>query len=368
MQTPTNAPDDATFQRNMMTSFIQIAALVILVSYSLAIVGPFVSLVVWGLVLAVAIFPMHLKMTSALGGNEKLAATIMILIGVVIVVVPGWLVTKSVISSIMAFAAEARAGTLEIPPPAANVADWPLIGERVYAVWSSAATNLEETLADFNPSPREASLWLVGRVGSLTLGILQIAASIVIAGVATLYAKNGYKLCCAIASRITPTRGKHLADVSIATIRSVTNGVLGVAVIQAVLAFIGLRIMGVPHTGIITAVVLITSIIQIPALLILVPVIIWVFSFSEPVPGTIFAIYTLIVSLSDNVLKPIMLGRGVDLPAAIVLIGAIGGMMQFGVVGLFLGAVILGLGYTIITDWINSAEDNSPATDVSESG
>jgi len=363
-----NAPDDATFQRNMMTSFIQIAALAILVSYCLTIVGPFVSLVIWGLVLAVAIFPLHLKLASALGGNEKLAATLIILIGLVIVVLPGWLVTKSVISSIMAFAAEAKSGTLQIPPPAENVADWPLIGDRVYSIWNSAATNLEETLKNVDPSPREASKWLVGKIGSLAAGILQIAASIVIAGIATLYAKSGYKLSCAIATRISPTRGKDLTDGSIATIRSVTNGVLGVAVIQAVLAGIGLMIMGVPHGGIITGVVLITAIIQIPALLILGPVAFWVFSFAAPVPATIFAIYALVVSLSDNVLKPILLGRGVDLPAAIVLIGAIGGMIQFGVVGLFLGAVILGLGYTIISDWINSEEENSPAADASEPG
>jgi len=368
MQTPMNSSGDAMFQRNMMSSFIQIAALVLLVSYCLTIVGPFVSLVVWGLVLAVAIFPLHLKLASALGGNEKLAATLIILIGLVIVVLPGWLMTKSVISSIMAFAAEAKSGTLQIPPPAENVADWPLIGDRVYAIWSSAATNLEETLKDLDPSPREASKWLVGKIGSLVAGILQIAASIVIAGIATLYAKDGYKLSCAIATRISSTRGKHLTDVSIATIRSVTNGVLGVAVIQAVLAGIGLFVMGVPHGGIIAAVVLITAIIQIPALLILAPVVFWVFSFAAPIPATIFAIYMLVVALSDNVLKPILLGRGVDLPAAIVLIGAIGGMIQYGVVGLFLGAVILGLGYTIISDWIQSAEDNAPAADASEPG
>jgi len=366
MQTPMNSSDDAMFQRNMMTSFIQIAALVLLVSYCLAIVGPFVSLVVWGLVLAVAIFPLHLKLASALGGNEKLAATLIILIGLVVVVLPGWLMTKSVISSIMAFAAEARSGTLHIPPPAENVADWPLIGDRVYALWSSAATNLEETLKNLEPSPREASMWLVGKIGSLAGGMLQMAASIVIAGIATLYAKDGYKLSCAIATRISSTRGKHLTDVSIATIRSVTNGVLGVAVIQAVLAGIGLFVMGVPHGGIITAVVLITAIIQIPALLILAPVVFWVFSFAAPIPATIFAIYMLVVALSDNVLKPILLGRGVDLPAAIVLIGAIGGMIQYGVVGLFLGAVILGLGYTIISDWIKSADNNSPVADASE--
>ena len=367
MQNPINSADDTMFQRNMMTSFIQIAALVVLVSYCLTIVGPFASLIIWGLVLAVAIYPLHLKLTSALGGNEKMAAAVMIIIGLTIVVLPGWMMIKSVISSIMALAAEVKAGSLVIPPPADSVAEWPLIGDRLYQFWSAAAANLEQTLRSFDPSPREASQWLVRKIGSLTAGILQVAVSIVIAGIATLYSKSGYKLTCAIATQVSPARGLHLADVSIATIRSVTNGVLGVAVIQAVLAGIGLMVMGVPHAGIIAAVVLITAIIQIPALLILGPVIVWVFSFAAPVPATIFAIYALVVALSDNVLKPILLGRGVDLPAAIILVGAIGGMIAYGIIGLFLGAVILGLGYTIITDWIQSGEGDAPEPDAAES-
>jgi predicted PurR-regulated permease PerM len=361
MQNNLNAADDATFQRNMMSSFIQIAALVILVSYCLAIVGPFVSLVIWGIVLAVAIHPLHQKLAAAMGGKEKAAATVMILIGVVIVIVPGWMMTKSIIGSITALAAEMKAGTLVIPPPADKVADWPLIGERVYALWSSAASNLGETLKSLDPTPREATQWLAGKIGSLVSGLLQIAASIVIAGIATMYAKSGYRLSCSIASRIVPKRGEHLIDVSIATIRSVTNGVLGVAVIQAVLAGIGMVVMGVPHGGLIAGVVLITAIIQIPALLILGPVAVWVFSIAAPVPATIFAVYALFVALSDNVLKPILLGRGVDLPVVIVLVGAIGGMIQYGVVGLFLGAVILGLGYTIISDWLRVADANANA-------
>lgn len=359
MQDSTHPANDVNLQRNLITTFIQIAAIVILVTYCLDIVGPFVGLVIWGLVLAVAIHPIHVKLTSALGGREKWAATIIILIGVAIVIVPGWIMTQSVISSITEFAQAAKAGTLDIPPPNANVATWPLVGERVYEVWTAASDNFEQVLNEFEPSPREASEWLVRRIGSLLLGLLAFSVSIIIAGIATLYSKSGYKTSCAIASRISSTRGQHMVDTSIATIRSVTNGVLGVAVIQAVLAGIGLLAMSVPHAGIITAVVLITSIIQIPALLIILPIIFWVFSFAASVPATIFAIYMLFAALSDNVLKPIMLGRGVDLPSGIVLIGAIGGMIEYGVIGLFLGAVILGLGYTILTDWIRTDSEQA---------
>ena len=139
-----------------------------------------------------------------------------------------------------------------------------------------------------------------------------------IAGVVMLYADSGYRLTCSIAKRVSPKRGDHLTDLSIATIRSVTNGVIGVGVIQGVLAGIGFFAMGVPHAGLLAAIVLITSIIQIPALLIIVPIVVWVFSFAAPVPATIFAVYMLFAALSDNVLKPILLGRGVELPAGTV--------------------------------------------------
>jgi predicted PurR-regulated permease PerM len=345
--------EDRAFQRNMMTAFIQIASLVVLVGFSLQIVGPFAGLVLWGIIMAVAIYPVHLKLSAALNGKEKLSVGIMIFLGLALLIVPGWLMTSSSVASITGFAEQVRAGTFSLSAPSQSIADWPVIGERVYATWNAAYEDLEQALVDFQPQIRQLSEWLLRKGGSLVLGVLQFAVSIVIAGVAILHAGSGYQLTCSIARRINPDRGQAWADMSVSTVRSVTNGVLGVALIQAILAGIGFVAIGVPHAGILTGIVLVTSIIQVPALLIIGPVVAWVFSFAEPVPATIFALYSAVVALSDNVLKPILLGRGVDLPAIVVLIGAIGGMIQFGIVGLFVGAVILGLGYTIVSDWLS---------------
>lgn len=346
--------DDLEFQRKMMGAFIQIAALVILISYCIVIVGPFLGLVIWGAVLAVAIYPVHLKISSWLGGREKLAATLFIIIGLAVVLVPGWIVVKSSITSVMTFAAEVKSGAVEVQPPAEKVQHWPLVGQQIYAVWAGAAENLTATLKEFQPQLRDASEWLLRQAASSTLGLLSIAVSVIIAGVAMLYAKDSHTLSKNVASKITPNHGEQLTNLSIATIRSVTNGVLGVAVIQAIIAGVGFFVMGVPHAGLLSLLVLVTSIIQVPALIIIVPIIIWVFSWAAPVPATIFAVWSMIAALSDNVLKPILLGRGVDLPAFVVLIGAIGGMIAFGIIGLFLGAVILGLGYRILTVWLTA--------------
>lgn len=361
-----NNDDGQMFQKNMMTSFVQIATLVILVSYCLTIVGPFVGLAIWGVVMAVAMYPVHVRLSSLLGGREKLAVTLIILTGLAVVLIPGWGMTKSAITSLMDLSTDLKSGGIQIPPPAEKVADWPLIGERLYSFWAGAASNIEGTLNEFQPQLKELGVWLARKIGSTAIGMLEIAASVIIAGVSMLYASSGYALSSSVAKKISPNRGQHLTDISIATIRSVTNGVIGVAVIQAVLAGIGFFAMGVPHAGILTAIVLITSIIQLPAVLIIAPIVVWVFSIAEPVPATIFAVYMVFAALSDNVLKPMLLGRGVDLPAIIVLFGAIGGMIAYGIIGLFLGAVLLGLGYTIISDWLQASDDavgTEPASD-----
>lgn len=355
----TDNGEGQAFQKNMMASFVQIAALVILVSYCVVVISPFAGLAIWGVVLAVALYPFYLKVSAMLGDRQKLTATLIIVIGLAVVLIPGWAMTKSAILSITSLSAELRAGSIQVPPPSESVAGWPLIGGRLYALWAAAAGNLEATLNEFQPQLREIGGWLARAIGSAAVGMLQIAASVIIAGVVMLYADSGYSLSCSIAKKISPDRGAHLTDISIATIRSVTNGVIGVGVIQGVLAGIGFFAMGVPHAGLLAAIVLITSIIQVPALLIIAPIVVWVFSFASPVPATIFAVYMLLAALSDNVLKPLLLGRGVELPAIIVLFGALGGMVAYGVIGLFLGAVILGLGYTIISDWLQASGDEA---------
>jgi predicted PurR-regulated permease PerM len=357
----TGGEDGQAFQKNMMASFVQIAALVILVSYCLIIISPFAGLAIWGVVTAVAIYPLFLKVSTMLGGRQKLTATLFIVVGLAVVLVPGWAMTESAIQSIVSFSTELKAGNVSVPPPSESVADWPFIGERLYTVWVAAAGNLEATLNQFQPQLREVGAWLARTIGATALGVLQIAASVIIAGVVMLYAQSGYSLSCSVAEKISAGRGRHLTDISVATIRSVTNGVIGVGVIQGILAGIGFFAMGLPHAGLLAAVVLITSIIQVPALLIIAPIVVWVFSFASPLPATIFAIYMLFAALSDNVLKPLLLGRGVDLPAIIVLFGALGGMVAYGVIGLFLGAVILGLGYTIISQWLQTADDADTA-------
>ena len=335
-----------------MAAFLQIAAVVLLIGLCLWIVAPFVTLVVWGVIIAVAVFPVHQRLVVALGGREKLSAIILVLVGLLILVVPTWLMMDSSVTAAIQLGANLQDGAISISPPADNVAGWPIIGESVHRLWTEAAADLESTVNQFRPQLIAFGEAVVKSIGATVLGVLQLAFSIFVAGALLLSAEAGYRSCCAIATALAGERGKGFTDMSIATIRSVTKGVIGVAIVQALLSGIGLMAIGVPGAGIWAGLVLVLAIVQLPPLLVLGPIAVWVFSVADPIHATVFAIYAIVVSISDSFLKPMLLGRGMDIPMLVVLIGAIGGAISAGLLGLFLGPVVLAVGYRILTEWM----------------
>lgn len=347
-----NNDTDIGISSRAMAVFLQITAVVLLVALCLWIVAPFITLIIWAVIIAVAIFPAHQKLAAALGGREKLSAAVLVLVGLLILVVPTWLMTESSVSAAKSVGASMQDGAISISPPADKVAEWPLIGKRVHAVWTQAAEDLEGLVNQFQPQLVVVGEAVVKMIGATVLGVLQFVVSIFIAGALLLSASAGYKASCAIATALAGERGKGLTDMSIATIRSVSKGVVGVAIIQALLAGIGLLVMGVPAAGIWAALVLVLAVVQLPPLLVLGPIAVWVFSVADPIPATLFAIYAVLVSLCDSALKPLFLGRGMDIPMLVILIGAIGGALSAGLLGLFLGPVVLAVGYKIITEWM----------------
>ena len=349
---------DKSFLANAMASFIQISAVALLVLWCFSIVSPFINVVVWGIVISVALYPAHVTITQRLGGREKTSATILVLIGLAIIIVPTWMLADSTIAALKYVSVEMADGTVEFAQPDESVADWPIIGAKTYEIWSSAATNLEATMNKFEPQIRSMSRSAVALAGSTLGTALQFIVSVIIGGALLTSASGGYQVTRNIAASIAGVdRGHSLTDLSIATIRSVVKGVLGVAVIQMLLAAIGLVAMSVPAAGLWAGAVLVLAIIQLPPILILGPIAVWVFSVADPVPATIFLVYSLIVSLSDAVLKPMLLGRGVEVPMLVILLGAIGGAITQGIIGLFIGSVVLSVGYQIFESW--AAPDES---------
>jgi len=351
---------DPRFLANAMASFIQIGAVLLLLMWCFTIVRPFLGVVIWGLIIAVALYPAHVSLATKLGGSEKMSAAILVLIGLAIIIMPTWFLADSTIEGLQYVAGELEDGDVHIPPPADGVADWPLIGSWVHATWSSAAVNLAETLNKFAPQLRSLGQSAVGFAGGIVGGAFQFIFATIIAGALLTSADAGYRTTRNIANSLVGTdSGENLTDLSILTIRSVVKGVLGVAVIQTILAAIGLVAIGVPAAGLFAGAVLVLAIVQLPPIIILGPIAFWFFSVADTVPATIFLVYALIVSLSDAFLKPMLLGKGVETPMLVILIGAIGGAITQGIVGLFIGSVVLALGYELFTAWM--APDEAPA-------
>ncbi len=355
-----NVAADRSFQKNAMASFTQIGALMLLLILCFQIIAPFLTIVAWAMIIAVAIYPAHVMLAGKLGGREKTSAIIFVLVGLAILIIPTYMTADSSFTALSTMGHDLKEGSVSVSPPNESVKDWPVIGKKVYGAWSSAADNLEATLKNFQPQLVAFSEGVIKFAGSIVLGVLQFVVSMIIAGVFLVSAEGGYKTARTLSSSLIGERGNSMIDLTIATIRSVAKGVLGVAIIQALFAGIGLAVMGVPAPGVWAGIVLVLAIIQLPPLLILAPIAFWVFSIADPVAATIFAVYCFIVSISDAFLKPMFLGRGMEIPMLVILLGAIGGAMFAGIIGLFIGAIVLALGYEILVAWMETDELNNP--------
>jgi predicted PurR-regulated permease PerM len=359
-----SASVDQKFLANSMASFLQIAGVVLLIFTCYRIIAPFLPVVVWGVIIAVAVYPSHVSLTAKLGGNSKLSATIIALIGIGIIVIPTWLLADSTIGALKHAGETFQSGTMTIPPPDASVAEWPVVGERVFDVWSKAAVNLEATVNEFTPQIKAAGERAFTFAGHTVVTVFLFVFSIIIASVLINVAEEGRNITRSIISGLVGAeRGEAITDMTVQTIRSVVKGVLGVAFIQAVVAGLGMAVAGIPAAGLLAGVVLVLAIVQLPPLIVLGPIAFWYFSVADATAATIFLVFAIIVSVSDAFLKPMLLGRGVEVPMLVILLGAIGGAVSMGIVGLFIGSVVLALGYEILTAWMATNEVDGASTE-----
>jgi predicted PurR-regulated permease PerM len=250
-----------------------------------------------------------------------------------------------------------KEGNVTVPPPTDQVKEWPLIGEKVYEFWDSASHNLKETLEPFKEDIKKMAGSVFSALGSGLATILMFIGSFIIAAGFLIGRDKAEKFYENLFRRVVGEKGEEWAVLTTLTVRSVVTGVIGVAVIQAVFALIGLVLMGVPLAVVWAFIIMFLTIIQVPALIVIGPIIAYVFSQGSGTAEIVFTVYMLIVGASDGVLKPLLMGRGVDIPMLVILIGAIGGMILMGMIGLFVGAVIFALSYKLFGLWIAEVEE-----------
>ena len=345
------AADKIVFHR-VVETVIRVAAIAMLAIYCFHIVRPFIIPVVWGVIIAVAAHPGFLLLRAALGGRNAMAAILFTVLGAVVLVTPTVMLSDTMVVGARDLKQAVNEGALEIPPPPQGVAHWPVIGAPLAEFWELASHNLEEAMNQIRPQLKATAGWLLSLVAGAGVALLQLVAAIIIAGVLLAHDQAGTRAAQAIAARLADERGIEFAELMRDTIRSVARGILGVAVLQSILAGLGFLAVGVPGAGLWALLCLLLAVVQIGILPVVVPAVIYVFYTAETSTAVVFLIWSILVSALDNVLKPLLLGRGVNVPMAVIFIGAIGGFLASGIVGLFIGSVILVLGYQLFLAWL----------------
>jgi predicted PurR-regulated permease PerM len=360
--------DDATIEKvlpkRLVDDIIRIALIALLVVMCVRIIAPFIGLILWALILAIALNPLYRRVSESLGGRQGVAATLLVVAGLLLIGVPTAMLGSSFANHLYGVYTAIENNAISIQPPAAAVADWPIIGNKVHAAWSAAANDLPAYLEQMQPQLKRFATYILSVVRNTAGGLLVFLGALIIAGIVLTYGESGGRTMQRMLERVTgPVRGPRLTSLSIATIRSVASGVIGVACIQALLLGVGFFLAGIPAAGLLALIVVLVGIAQLPAAIVSIPVIayLWWAGDASTISNVMYTVYLLLAGLADNVLKPLLLGRGVDAPMPVILLGALGGMVSTGIIGLFVGAVVLAVGYRLFTEWLDRAQDDASA-------
>ncbi|PYX71957.1 MAG: AI-2E family transporter [Acidobacteria bacterium] len=333
------------YMRRALEVAIHVGLLSLLAAACLLILRPFIPLIAWGIIIAIAAYPGYRRVQNLVGGSSRLAAVAVTVFLFVVLLVPVVLLTGSLVEGIQSLAAHLKDGTHLIPPPPPRIETWPVIGPRLKDAWELASKNLAVALQTFAPQIKVIIPQLFLASAGVGLAVLQWILSVIVAGVLLANSAICGRTARSLANRLFGDKGPEFEELAGATVRSVTNGIIGVALIQSIFA----------------AVVLFAAVLQLGGL-VLIPAVIYMFAIASTTKAVIFLVWCVMVGLMDNVLKPLLLGRGVAVPTAVVFLGAIGGFMAMGIIGLFVGAIVLSVGYKLFLAWLEGTVEIAPQT------
>ena len=342
---------------------VRLALLALLIYWSFVVIRPFVPILAWSVVLAVALYPVFSWLSGLLGNRPRLAATLLTLVNFGIVIGPATWLGIGAVEGIRGFAAQLGAGTLAVPSPHAGVKEWPIIGAQLYTLWEHASTNLRAAMQELAPHLKPLAGTMLGLAGGAGIGTLQFLVAVALTG---FLLPAGPRLVAAsnrFLARVVADRSESFLVLAGATIRSVAQGVIGIAVAQGLVIGMILKLADVPKAGLLAFAVMILGILQIGSAVIVIPVLIWVWATKSFVAALVITLCLLPASLADNVLKPIVMGRGLTTPALVIFLGVIGGTLAHGIVGLFIGPIILAVAWELLTAWVRDDDAMEVAAD-----
>jgi predicted PurR-regulated permease PerM len=345
-------------QRDLTRTALAVLFIAILIGFSFWILRPFLGAVVWATMIVVATWPLMVAVQARLWGKRALAVTVMTLALLLVLVVPLSLAIGTIVSNADNIAGWARSlATFRVPPPPEWVGRLPVVGGKAVLAWQQvAAAGIEELAAKIAPYAGSITKWFVAEVGSFGMVFVQFLLTIVIAAV--IYA-NGEHAAAGVrrfGRRLAGPRGEDSVRLAGQAIRGVALGVVVTALAQSVAGGIGLAIAGVPFAAILTAMMFMLAIAQLGPVLVLAPAVIWVYWSGSTGWGTFLLIWTVAVGSMDNFLRPYLIKKGADLPLLLIFAGVIGGIMAFGLIGIFVGPVVLAVGYTLLEAWVKEEQ------------
>lgn len=345
-------PSESPYLKPAVEIAIRLGLLVALLGWCLMILSPFLPILIWSIIIAVAMNPIFQSIKKRLGNRAGLTASLMVTSILIIVVIPSVLLTDSLIDGVSHLKdAYDKDGHL-IPPPDERVNSWPAFLKPVVDLWALASNSLKAFIIQYKEQLANGMGWLIKSLAGVGLGILQLLGSFIIAGVMLAYSKTGGEAAERVFVRLMGKRGQEFVQLTESTIRQVVKGILGVAVIQTILASLGFFIAGVPLAGLWAVLCLMLAIVQVGVAPIIIPLVIYMWSASDSLTAGLFTGWSIFVMVIDNVLKPWLLGKGASVPMLVIFLGSIGGFIAIGFVGLFLGAVILSLTYKLGQEWL----------------
>jgi len=335
---------------------IRLGVLGLLVFLAFTLVRPFITIAIWSVVLTVALYPVYDWMVGRLNGRRRLAAVLITILNLVIVIGPATWLTLGLIDSLRNLSEHFDLSALALPRPPEAVKTWPVIGDTFYQFWDLASTNFRAALDKIAPLLKPLGGILLGIAEGAGTGIIKFFIAIIISGFLFSPAPSLVNAIILLPHRLASERGEKFVQLAGATIRAVSRGVVAVSALQALLAGLGLMVAGISGASLITFAVLILGIIQVGPSVVLVPVTIWSWTAMETTAALLITIYLIPVSLLDNVLRPLVMARGLDTPMLIILIGVIGGTISYGITGLFLGPIVLAVIWELLVAWVRERE------------
>ncbi len=338
-------------------TLLNVVAILALIVASFWILRPFIGALVWATTSVVATWPLLLKLQRMLWGKRALAVTILSLVLLALLFVPFVVSIGAIVANADEIATRAQAlSEFRVPPLPQWIAGLPLVGEKMSSAWDKiVGAGLQDLMAQAAPYAGQATRWVVAKLGGIGLSLVQFLLTVLIAAILWSKGEGAAEMARRYAWRLAGERGESSLRLAGQAIRGVALGVVVTALVQSLLAGLGLLVARVPFAPILTAATFILCIAQVGPILVLLPCAIWVFSTGSHGLGIFLLVWTLFVGTIDNFLRPILIKKGADLPLILVFAGVIGGLIAFGLIGIFVGPVVLAVTHTLAEAWAADA-------------